>query len=136
MGSVDKAQDVNEKALNVHQASAQAHANLGLIWQNKGDAVKALEYYTDAVKHDPMLVTVWINMTSVHLMLRNDDKALEAAQEAARLEPDFPVAQNNLAVALYYNGDFQAAQEHADKASALGYAVDQRFLDALSKELS
>ena len=75
-------------------------------------------------------------MTSVHLMLNNDEKALETAHEAVKLEPDFPMAQNNLAVAFYYNGDYQAAQKHADKASALGYAVDQRFLDALSKALS
>jgi tetratricopeptide (TPR) repeat protein len=88
------------------------------------------------VKHDPKLVTAWINMTSVYLMLRNDDKALESAQEAIKLEPDFPMAQNNLAVALYYNNDFQAARKHADKAIGLGYEVDQRFLDALSKELS
>ena len=133
-GNIDKAQAVNEQAVNINNASAQAHANLGLIWQNRGDAVRALEYYTNAIKHDPKLVTVWINMTSVHLMLRNDDKALEAAQEAVRLEPDFPMAQNNLAVALYYNGDFQAAKKHADKALALGYGVDQRFLDALNQK--
>ena len=136
MGNIDKAQAVNEQAVNIHGASAQGHANLGLIWQNKGDAAKALEYYTDAVKHNPKLVTVWINMTSVHLMLRNDDKALEAAREAVKLEPDFPVAQNNLAVALYYNGDYPSAKKHADKAIGLGYEVDQRFLDALNQELS
>ncbi|MFC1837797.1 tetratricopeptide repeat protein, partial [Thermodesulfobacteriota bacterium] len=135
-GNIDKAQAVNEQAVNINQASAQGHANLGLIWQNKGDAAKALEYYLNAVKHNPKLITVWINMTSVHLMLRNDDKALEAAQEAVKLDPDFPVAQNNLAVASYYNNDFQAAKKYADKALALGYEVDQRFLDALSKELS
>ncbi len=136
MGNIDKALEVNEQALNINRSSAQAHANLGLIWQNKGDAAKALEFYTDAVKHDPKLVTVWINMTSVHLMLRNDDKALEAAQEAVALEPDFPMGQNNLAVAYYYNNDFQAAKKHADKARSLGYEVDRRFLDALDKELS
>jgi Flp pilus assembly protein TadD len=75
-------------------------------------------------------------MTSVYLMLRNDDKALEAAKQAVKLEPDFPMAQNNLAVAFYYNGDFTAARKHADKAIALGYDVDQRFLDALQAELS
>ena len=135
-GKVDKALDVNEQAVNINQKSAQAHANLGLIWQNKGDAVKALEYYTDAVKHNPNLVTVWLNMTSVHLMLRNDEKALETAQEAVKLEPDFPMGQNNLAVAYYYNSDFQAAKKHVDKAIELGYEVDQRFLDALNQELS
>jgi tetratricopeptide (TPR) repeat protein len=136
MGDVDKAQAVNEQALNINQASAQAHANLGLIWQSQGDAARALEYYTNAVRHDPKLVTVWINMTSVHLMLRNDDKALAAAREAVKLEPDFPMAQNNLAVAFYYNGDYEAAKKHADRAIVLGYGVDQRFLDALNAELS
>ncbi len=136
MGNIDKAQAVNEQALNINQASAQAHANLGLIWQSRGDAARALGYYADAVRHDPKLVTVWINMTSVHLMLRNDDKALAAAQEAVKLEPDFSMAQNNLAVALYYNGNYQAARKHVDKATELGYDVDQRFLDALNRELS
>jgi hypothetical protein len=46
------------------------------------------------------------------------------------------MAQNNLAVAFYYNGDYQAARKHADKAIELGYDVDQRFLDALNRELS
>jgi len=136
MGNIDKAQAVNEQALNINQASAQAHANLGLIWQNRGEALKALEYYTDAVRHDPNLLTVWLNMTSVHLMLRNDVKALEAAQKAAQLEPDFPMAQNNLAVAFYYNGDYEAARKHADKAIGLGYEVDRRFIDALNQEIS
>jgi tetratricopeptide (TPR) repeat protein len=136
MGNIDKAQAVNEQALNINQASAQAHANLGLIWQNKGDAAKALKYYIDAVKHDPKLVTVWINMTSVHLMAQNDIMALEAAQEAAKLEPDFSMAQNNLAVALYYNGNYETAKKHVDKAIKLGYEVDQRFIDALNQKLS
>ena len=136
MGRIDKAQAVNEQALNINHASAQAHANLGLIWQNRGDAVKALEYYTNAVKHDPNLITVWLNMTSVYLMLRNDEKALEAARKAVKLEPDFSMAQNNLAVAFYYNGDYEGARKHADKARKLGYEVDQRFLDALNKEVS
>jgi tetratricopeptide (TPR) repeat protein len=72
----------------------------------------------------------------VYLMLRNDEKALEAAQKAVKLEPDFSMAQNNLAVAFYYNGDYEAARKHADKALELGYAVDQRFLDALNEEVS
>lgn len=135
-GNMDKAQEVNERALSINSASAQANANLGLIWQNRMDAARALEYYENAVKHEPKLVTVWINMTSVHLMAGNDAKALDAAREAVKLEPDFPMAQNNLAVALYYNKRYQEAKTHADKAAALGYAVDGRFLDALNREIS
>ena len=75
-------------------------------------------------------------MSSVYLMLGDDAKALEAAKEAVSLEPDFPVAVNNLAVAYYYNDDFQAAKTHADKAAKLGYAVDQRFIEALTSALA
>jgi hypothetical protein len=46
------------------------------------------------------------------------------------------MAQNNLAVAFYYNGDYKSAKKHADKALELGYAVDRRFLDALNAELT
>jgi Flp pilus assembly protein TadD len=69
-------------------------------------------------------------------MMGDDAKALEAAKEAVSLEPDFPVAQNNLAVAHYYNNDFQAAKTHANKAAKLGYAVDPRFIDALDSALA
>lgn len=135
-GDIDKAQKVNEQALAINPTSAQAHANLGLIWQNRGDAARALEYYADAVKHDPTLLTVWINMTSVHLMLQNDAEALESAKEAVRLEPDFPMARNNLAVALFYSGDYGAAKKQADRAIELGYPVDQRFLATLHQKNS
>ena len=63
-------------------------------------------------------------------------KAVDRAAEAVRLDPDFPVAQNNLAVALYYNKRYPEAKTHADKAAALGYEVDERFLAALNRELS
>jgi Flp pilus assembly protein TadD len=68
-------------------------------------------------------------------MAGNFDLALKAAKEAVKLEPDIPMAHNNLAVALYYNKDFKAAQKSLAKAKELGYAVDQRLVEAIEKEL-
>jgi Flp pilus assembly protein TadD len=46
------------------------------------------------------------------------------------------MARNNLAVALYFKGDFQEAQRHMEKARELGYSVDPRFVDALQAKLA
>ena len=39
------------------------------------------------------------------------------------LEPDFPVAHNNLAIAYMESGDYELAAKHYDKAVSLGYGV-------------
>ena len=41
------------------------------------------------------------------------------------------MAHNNLAVALYFSGEYAEAQRHLERASELGYSVDPRFADAL-----
>ena len=68
-------------------------------------------------------------------MAGNFPEALEAAKEGVKLEPDFPMGQNNLAVALYYNKDFKGAKTAADKAQELGFPVDPRFFEAIAKEI-
>jgi tetratricopeptide (TPR) repeat protein len=70
----------------------------------------------------------------VRLAVR-DEKAVEAARQAVTIEPDSPIARNNLAVALYFKGDFGEAQTNMEKASELGYSVDPRFAQALTEKL-
>ena len=85
---------------------------------------------------DPKLLTAWINLTSAHTMLEQDDQAVDAARQAVTLEPDSAMARNNLAVALYFKGDFAEAQRNMEKAKELGYSVDPRFVDALKAKLA
>ena len=49
-----------------------------------------------------------------YLGLANHPEIIKAAKEAVKLEPDSPMAHNNLGVALYYNNDFQAAKKDGD----------------------
>lgn len=69
-------------------------------------------------------------------MNEEDDKAVEAARQAVTLEPDSPMARNNLAVALYFQGDYPEAQRNMEKADELGYSVDPRFAEALQQKLA
>jgi len=48
------------------------------------------------------------------------------------LEPNFPVAYNNLAIAYMENGEFELAIENADKAVEMGYDVAPEILKELA----
>ena len=85
--------------------------------------------------NDPKMHMAWINLASAQVMAGNFALAVKAAREAVKLEPDAPMAHNNLAVALYYNNDFKAAKKSLTKAKELGYTVDQRLVEAIENEL-
>ena len=65
-----------------------------------------------------------------------DDRAVTAATKGLELDPDSPLGQNNLAVALYFNERFSEAKIHLDKASELGYSVDPNFVSSLQEKLA
>ena len=51
------------------------------------------------------------------------EKSIETHKKALDLEPEFPVAHNNLAIALLEAGRVDEAARHLEKAEALGYEV-------------
>jgi tetratricopeptide (TPR) repeat protein len=134
-GDFDKAMAANKKALGIMPNSAEAHANLGMIWWQKGDGAKSTAAYKEALRYDAKMVTAWAGLTSAHIMTGKLTEALEAAQKGVKLDPDFPMGQNNLAVALFYNKDFSGAKVAAEKAKELSFPVDPRFFEAINKEI-
>lgn len=135
-GNLDKAQELNEMAIKAQpDTSAQAHCNLGLIWQQRNEMDKSIAAYEKALQYDPKLATVWMNLTSVLTMKGDDKRALKAAQKAIELDPDSPLGQNNLAVALFFSGDYATSKNHMEKAKELGYSVDPQFAAALEEKL-
>ncbi len=136
-GNLEKAQELNEMAIKAQpDLSAQAHANLGLIWQQRNEMDKSIAAYEKALQYDPKLATVWMNLTSVLTMKGDDERALKAAQRATELEPDSALAQNNLAVAFFFSGDYASSKNHMEKARELGYSVDSKFIAALEEKLA
>ncbi len=135
-GNLDKAQEMNEMAIEAQpDTSAQAHCNLGLIWQQRNEMDKAIAAYEKALQYEPKLATVWMNLTSVLTMKGDDGRALVSAQRALELEPDSPLGQNNMAVALFFSGDYVSSKNHMEKAKELGYSVDPQFAAALEEKL-
>jgi Flp pilus assembly protein TadD len=75
-------------------------------------------------------------MTAVLTMRGEDERALKSARKGVELDPDSPLAQNNLAVALFFSKEFKLAKEHMEKARELGYSVDPNFVERIQQELA
>ena len=97
---------------------------------------KAILSYEKAIQHDPKLASSWVNLTSVLTMKGEDERAVIAARKGLELNPDSPLGHNNLAVALYFNGNFADSKIHLEKAKELGYSVDPNFVSSLQEKLA
>jgi tetratricopeptide (TPR) repeat protein len=60
------------------------------------------------------------------------DKSIESSKKAIELDPNFPLAYHNLALALFEKKEYQLAIENSDKSAALGFDVPEGFLKELA----
>ena len=63
------------------------------------------------------------SLATAHLMKGEVEESIEASQQALKIEPNFPIAHNNLGIAYMEKGEFAKAIAHIDQARALGYEV-------------
>jgi tetratricopeptide (TPR) repeat protein len=60
------------------------------------------------------------------------EEGIQANLEAVRIQPEFPVAHNNLAVGYLELKDYPKAVSHCDKAREQGYEVVPELLEELA----
>ena len=73
-------------------------------------------------------------LASAYLMKGLVDQSIEAGLKAIKLEPNFPVAHNNLAIAYLQKGSFDLAKQHCDKAIELGYQVAPEIIKDIAEK--
>jgi len=83
--------------LDTSQFSAADHTNVGVVLEERGMLLAALQQYQSAMAKDPMLVQPRVNIGNVLRRLGQWKPALEAYQAALRMEPDNFEAANNSA---------------------------------------
>ncbi len=114
--AVIKAQ-INHPASNRDRdVIAEAHTNLGVALQQKGDLSAAIESYKQALKLKPDYTAV---LYAMGLALRNkgDLKASVACyKKATEIKPDNADAWNYLGASLQHNGELDAAIESYKQA--------------------
>src|SRR5439155_16208542 len=79
----------------------------------------ALAAFQDAGRLDPRMVPAFLGQGQLWLKLGRPAKAVEAYAGAARLLPDQPLIELELASAYMDLRDFPSAQKHAERAEKL-----------------
>ena len=121
----------NQRAVKARPGFSEGHGNIGFVHLQMGnleDGIKSLER---ATHFNFRYVQAFATLGSAYLMNGEVEKSIAACRNALKVEPDFPIAHNNLAIALMEKGDFKQAIQHADRAVALGYAVAPQILEEL-----
>jgi len=88
-----------------------AHCMRGNSYSSKGDILKAIEDYDEAIKINPKIFQPYFSRGSQHIKLENFDEAIKDYEISIKLYPDFYLAYYALSFLYYMIGDFDKAQE-------------------------
>src|SRR5215213_2970072 len=86
-----------DAVLRVAPREANAHKLLGVIRAQQQRMVEAEQLFLRAIKESPAMVGAYFNLSLLYLEQHKTDRALWALNEAAKLAPDEPDINYNLA---------------------------------------
>jgi tetratricopeptide (TPR) repeat protein len=111
-GDLEGAVRAYHRCLLVGGPDAEAAFNLGNALSALGRKEEAYARFRMAVECRTGFVEAWNNMAGVLTEMRQFQEAVEAAEEALRLAPDYPDAHFNLSLALLACGRSDEARLH------------------------
>ncbi len=108
-GKPAEAAEHYRKAIAIYPPFVAAHNNLGVIYRQQGDNVRARDQFAAAAAQNPRLAAPFLNLGRVALLL-NDYATAESAVKSARdVDPLNPEILTLLAFAQYRNRHYQDA---------------------------
>ncbi|NQV41018.1 MAG: fused MFS/spermidine synthase [Candidatus Marinimicrobia bacterium] len=94
---------------------------------------EAIVDFQRAIKLKPDYVNAIIGLGAMYQNLGEYEQAIEEYKKALTIDPEHSGTHNNLAILYYTVKKNKLAVVHADKAKALGFKVQQAFLDELAQ---
>jgi cellulose synthase operon protein C len=105
------------KAVDLDKNNTDALEKLGKVQIQQGNADQALALYQQSIKDNPQEVRLYILAGELYESKQNWDQAKNMYQQALRVQPDQPLASNNLAyVMLSHGGNVDVALTMAQAA--------------------
>ncbi|NQT61825.1 MAG: fused MFS/spermidine synthase [Candidatus Marinimicrobia bacterium] len=94
---------------------------------------EAIVDFERALSLKPDYLNALIGLGAMYQNLSEYEAAISQYKRALAIDPNHSGTHNNMAINYYTVKKYKLAIEHADKAKALGFKVQQAFLDELSK---
>jgi tetratricopeptide (TPR) repeat protein len=127
LGSVYMKQEKNSQAgdcfeqavklkASYRETTPNAWNNLGILATRKGDTVKAIHYFEQALRLNQDHFIALENLGNAYRQQKRWEEAESTLEHALALKPDDPDANYSLGMVLAQNNDAAAAYEHLQKA--------------------
>ncbi len=112
LGQVEESIARYEKAIELdpqHPQAAYAMNNLGAVYRDRGEIDKALAQFDAAAERFAGHIESRFNAAMIHMERGKLDEAIVRFREAAAIEPNHELIQQQLGLALLSSGDAQGA---------------------------
>src|SRR5262249_3929951 len=114
---LDKAEVALEKAVQLNKNNVDAFNLLGQVQLRRGSVDKAIASYQRSIQENPREVRTYVLLGALEESRDNWQKAQELYQSALKIEPEYPLAANNLAyLMLEHGGNTSVALSFAEVA--------------------
>jgi tetratricopeptide (TPR) repeat protein len=113
------AEAVLQKLLLSDAKNTDAHLLYGNLLAEDGKKEDALAELNIAVVQRPRSAEAWNSLGEICKRFKKGREALDAFNKAVSADPNFGIAQSNLAQSFYEAGEKDAAREHGERALAL-----------------
>jgi len=129
-----------KRAAELNKNNISAFLKLGLVQKDRGEDDTALHTYQDAAQQNPKETMFYVLAGDIYENKRDWGQAKQMYQKALALQPDDPVASNNLAYVMLQQGGnvdvaFAMAQtarrqlpDNPSSADTLGWAFYQKHV--------
>ena len=104
--------------LSLYPSNSAGHANLGALFQKKGQTTEAIYHFRAALAQQPADITILNNLGFAYVTLRAFDSAWEVAQQSLQVEEN-PDAFNVLGLASRHQGKAKEALGYFTRALKL-----------------
>jgi tetratricopeptide (TPR) repeat protein len=136
----EKAHDAYWKAISAKDCTADAYCNLGILEHEAGNTVKAIDCFTNSLKHDPRHFESHYNLANLYSGIGNLPLAKAHYEFAKELQPGFPDVYFNLGLVYAMTKDFESAvnvlSRYKEMVSGEDLSNAERLIETLKKSLS
>jgi len=132
----------NQRATKARAGFAEGYGNMAFVLlqlvdgkdpkEDEEKVDKAIKNLKKAITHNKHFIQAYATLGTAYFMKGLVKEGIQANLEALGVEPKFPIAHNNLAVAFLELEDYENAIKHCDEAVALGFDVAQELLNELA----
>ncbi|MBT3387750.1 MAG: tetratricopeptide repeat protein [Desulfobacula sp.] len=132
----------NQRAVKARAGFAEGYGNMAFVLlqlvdgkdpkEDEEKVDKAIKNLKKAITHNKNFVQAYATLGTAYFMKGLVPEGIKANIEALKVQPEFPIAHNNLSVAYLETGEFDKALFHCDKAEELGFEVAQELKEELA----